>query len=74
MENNYLRVSLDIVVSKDDVVGGTRGGRDDIERVLGLEAPQVDAAIISIESPNPNIKTEQGDREKRITWCRGRRP
>lgn len=38
-----LWVSLDIIVSEDDVVGGTRGGRDDIEGILRLEALEVDA-------------------------------
>jgi hypothetical protein len=40
----HLWVSLDIIVSEDDVVGGTRGGRDDIEGILRLEALEVDAA------------------------------
>lgn len=38
-----LWVSLDIVVSEDDVVGGTRCGWDDIEGILRLEALEVDA-------------------------------
>lgn len=38
-----LWVSLDIIVSEDDVVGGTRRGRDDIEGILRLEALEVDA-------------------------------
>ena len=40
----HLWVSLDIIVSEDDIIGGTRSRRDDIEGVLRLEALEVDAA------------------------------
>jgi hypothetical protein len=41
---SHLWVSLDIIVSEDDIVGGTRRGRDDIEGILRLEALEIDAA------------------------------
>lgn len=40
----HLWVSLDIIVSEDNIIGGTRSGWDDIEGILRLEALEVDAA------------------------------
>lgn len=73
----YLGVSLHIVVSKDNVVGGTRCGWDDIEGILGLEAPQVDAAGGGVSS-SPNKESRVAEKRKGVeragTWCIGRMP
>jgi hypothetical protein len=52
---SHLWVSLDIIVSEDDIVGGTRRGRDDIEGILRLEALEVDAAIGKRNKVSPPI-------------------
>lgn len=40
-----MRVVLNIIVSKDNVIGGAGCRRNNVERILSLQAPQINTAI-----------------------------